>query len=95
MSIQIRQTILAADDSDRDMNVVSGALCHRYEDKAFARIVYTESHDEVANGRARIPEEIAPGQADSYFFAQTFAPGRGDGNGCTWDSHALSGAGVS
>ena len=33
----------------------------------FERVIYTESHDEVANGQARVPEEIQPGEADSYF----------------------------
>ncbi|MFN8441864.1 MAG: alpha-amylase family glycosyl hydrolase [Caldilineaceae bacterium] len=63
----IRQAVVTMNDGDRNMQAVSNALCHRYEDKAFARVVYTESHDEVANGKARIPEEIAPGAADSYF----------------------------
>ena len=49
------------------MESVRNAILHSYEGKAFARIIYTESHDEVANGKARIPEEISPGQADSYF----------------------------
>jgi 1,4-alpha-glucan branching enzyme len=31
------------------------------------RVVYTESHDEVANGNSRVPEEIWPGNADSWF----------------------------
>jgi 1,4-alpha-glucan branching enzyme len=30
-------------------------------------VIYTESHDEVANGKARIPEMIYPGHADSYW----------------------------
>ncbi len=33
---------------------------------AFKRIIYTESHDEDANGSARVPEEIWPGYADSW-----------------------------
>jgi 1,4-alpha-glucan branching enzyme len=31
------------------------------------RVIYTESHDDVANGHARVPEEIWPGNADSWF----------------------------
>ena len=34
---------------------------------AFSRVIYTESHDDVANGRSRLPEEIAPGDADSWW----------------------------
>ena len=40
------------------------------EGDAFKRIIYTESHDEVANGKARVPEEIAPGEADTLFARQ-------------------------
>jgi 1,4-alpha-glucan branching enzyme len=29
-------------------------------------VIYTESHDEVATGKARLPEEIWPGKADSW-----------------------------
>ena len=36
------------------------------DDDAFARVIYTESHDEDANGKARVPEEIWPGYADSW-----------------------------
>ena len=63
----IRQVILTPEDGDRDLEKVRDAILHRYEDKAFARVIYTESHDEVANGKARIPQEISPGKADSYF----------------------------
>ena len=34
---------------------------------AFSRVVYTESHDDVANGRVRLPEEIRPGDAASWW----------------------------
>ena len=30
-------------------------------------MIYTESHDEVANGQTRVPEAIAPGDADSWW----------------------------
>jgi 1,4-alpha-glucan branching enzyme len=46
---------------------VKSAIEQRYNGDAFERVVYTESHDEVANGRARVPEEIWPGNATSYF----------------------------
>ena len=49
------------------MHAVRDALEHRYDGDAFERVIYTESHDEVANGKARVPEEIWPGNADSYF----------------------------
>ena len=39
----------------------------RYDGDAFKRVVYTESHDEVANGKARVPEEIWPGNSHHWF----------------------------
>ena len=59
----IRHAIIAPNDHDRDMNAVAAALTHRYNHDAFERVVYTESHDEVANGKARVVQEIA-GQDD-------------------------------
>lgn len=62
----IRSVIIPSDDQFRDMETVVKAIQFPPED-AFKRIIYTESHDEVANGRARIPEEVWPDNADSYF----------------------------
>jgi 1,4-alpha-glucan branching enzyme len=63
----IRQAIIAPDDAARDLNAVRDAICHSFDNDAFRRVVYTESHDEVANGKARVPEEIWPGQVGSWF----------------------------
>ena len=63
----VRQAVISRDDSQRDLGAVSRAIEHRYESDAFERVIYTESHDEVANGRARVPEEIWPGKVDSWF----------------------------
>jgi 1,4-alpha-glucan branching enzyme len=56
----IREVLIAADDAARHMATVAHALGHHYNGDPFQRVVYTESHDEVANGKARIPHEIAP-----------------------------------
>jgi 1,4-alpha-glucan branching enzyme len=63
----IREAIIFSNDSWRDMYKVRDALSHRYNTDAFERVIYTESHDEVANGKARVPEEIWPGNAASWF----------------------------
>jgi 1,4-alpha-glucan branching enzyme len=63
----IRQAVILRDDNLRDAGEVSKAIEHRYDEDAFKRIIYTESHDEIANGRARVPEEIWPGKVDSWF----------------------------
>ncbi|MDZ5696750.1 alpha-amylase family glycosyl hydrolase [Chelativorans sp. M5D2P16] len=56
----IRQVLITGDDEARHMATVAHALQHSYNGDPFQRVVYTESHDEVANGRARVPHEIAP-----------------------------------
>jgi 1,4-alpha-glucan branching enzyme len=63
----VRQAVIVYDDRPRDLGAVSGAIEHRFDQDAFKRIIYTESHDAVANGRARVPEDIWPGKADSWF----------------------------
>ena len=37
---------------------LAGAIAHTYDGQATRRVIYTESHDEVANGKQRIPEMI-------------------------------------
>jgi len=61
----VRAALCAGDDAWRDMNAVRDAILHRYYLDAFERVIYTESHDEVANGKARVPEEVDPGSASS------------------------------
>jgi 1,4-alpha-glucan branching enzyme len=63
----VRQAIVAQDDGARRMSAVRDAIVHRYGADACARVIYTESHDEVANGHERVPEEIWPGNAGSWF----------------------------
>ena len=63
----VRQAIITARDEDRDVAAVAEAITFRYNGDAFERIVYTESHDEVANGKARVPEEISPGHGGNLF----------------------------
>jgi 1,4-alpha-glucan branching enzyme len=66
---KVRDAIIAPDDSSRDMAALGDAVAQRYNGNAFERVVYTESHDEVAQtaGQARVPELIWPGNADSFF----------------------------
>jgi 1,4-alpha-glucan branching enzyme len=63
----VRQAVIVRDDASRDLGAVSKAIEHRFDSDAFKRVIYTESHDEIANGRARVPEEIWPGNVDSWF----------------------------
>ncbi|QDT09261.1 alpha-amylase family glycosyl hydrolase [Planctomycetes bacterium K23_9] len=63
----IRDVLTVADDADRDMQKVCDALHHNYNMDAFQRVIYTESHDEVANGKSRVPTEIDSENGDDRF----------------------------
>ncbi|GAA3933289.1 alpha-amylase family glycosyl hydrolase [Hymenobacter algoricola] len=63
----LRDALTAPHDADRNLAAVAQTLGQRYNDDAFQRIIYTESHDEVANGKSRVAEEIMPGEAASWF----------------------------
>ena len=63
----IREALTAPHDADRDMQAVAQGLTQLYNDNAFRRVIYTESHDEVANGKSRVPEEIMPGDAAHWY----------------------------
>ena len=56
-------------DQDRDLQAIAAAIQHRYNGDGLQRVIYTESHDEVAtrNGKRRLPEDIDPGHADSWY----------------------------
>lgn len=63
----VRRAIIGMNDADRDMWSIRDALYHCYNGNTLQRVIYTESHDEVANGHSRVPEEIWPGNAASWF----------------------------
>ncbi len=63
----IRTAVIEANDQYRDMWAVRDAITHSYNGDATQRVIYTESHDEVANGKSRVPEEIWPGNATSWY----------------------------
>jgi 1,4-alpha-glucan branching enzyme len=54
----VRELAAAPLDEHRSMAKLTEALAFRYDDNAFHRVVYSESHDEVANGKQRVPSEI-------------------------------------
>ncbi|TLV02630.1 alpha-amylase family glycosyl hydrolase [Dyadobacter luticola] len=71
----VRDAIITANDQDRDMNKVVDAIMYRYNTDSFQRIIYTESHDEIANGQARVAEEIADGDVDNWYSKKRAALG--------------------
>ena len=62
----LRRALAVPDDAERSMVEVARVVAGDYAGDALRRVIYTESHDEVANGRMRLPEQIWPGGADSW-----------------------------
>jgi 1,4-alpha-glucan branching enzyme len=61
------------------MGDVQDAITHLYNGWDTQRVIYTESHDEVgqSSGKSRVPEQIWPGNADSYYSKKRSALGAG------------------
>jgi 1,4-alpha-glucan branching enzyme len=62
----IRAAVINSQDEQRSLAAIRDALCYRYNDDAFDRVIYSESHDEVANGKQRVPQEINPGDPKGW-----------------------------
>jgi 1,4-alpha-glucan branching enzyme len=62
----VRAAVIVSEDEQRNLDAVVAALRNRYDGDAFKRVAYSESHDEVANGKARLPTEIAPASTDGF-----------------------------
>lgn len=63
----IREAVIVASDEWRSMQAVAGAIQFRYNIDSFERVIYSESHDEVANGKARVPQEVDGGDARGFY----------------------------
>ena len=73
----MRSNLVQMDDHNRSMDDVPRAIRFRYNEDAIQRVVYTESHDEVANGKARIPQEINSDDTAGYFARKRSTLGAG------------------
>lgn len=73
----VRAAITTMEDESRDMEAVAEAITKYYNGDHVHRVIYTESHDEVANGKTRIPEEIWPGRVGSWFSKKRSTLGAG------------------
>ncbi len=63
----IRDAVINSDDRYRSLDSVRNALENRYNDNPFQRIVYSESHDETANGKSRVTSQIDPHDPASWY----------------------------
>jgi 1,4-alpha-glucan branching enzyme len=53
-------------DDGRDLGVIQGVLQGSYAGDPFARLLFTEDHDTVGNGGARLPSRIDPADPQSF-----------------------------
>lgn len=63
----LRDPIVTQEDDRRDMGAVRKALEGGFGGDMVQRVVYIESHDEVANGKARVAHEIWPDNTEHWF----------------------------
>lgn len=63
----IREAVTLSEDEHRNMDAVRAAIEANHNSDPFQRVVYSESHDEVANGKARIPTEVMADDPNHYF----------------------------
>ncbi len=63
----IRQAIIPSDDNSRDMNAVQTAIQSNVGGGSNTRVIYTESHDDVKQGKGRVPDDIWPGNSGSWY----------------------------
>jgi 1,4-alpha-glucan branching enzyme len=71
--------LTASDDTSRNMLDIRDAIIHQYNGWDTQRVIYTESHDEVgaSSGKSRVPEQIYPGNAGSYWSKKRSTLGAG------------------
>lgn len=62
----VRSILITLYDEDRNMDDLAKALVSQYNGNYYSRVIYTESHDEVANGKARVTTEIASDDPTGY-----------------------------
>jgi 1,4-alpha-glucan branching enzyme len=65
-SYALTSAVLGADDGARNIAGVRDALYGRYNGDPFQRVIYTETHDTVGNGGARLPSRIDPKDPQSF-----------------------------
>jgi 1,4-alpha-glucan branching enzyme len=64
---RIRETIIAASDENRSLESIRNAIEGSFNGDPFQRVIYSESHDDVANGQSRISSEIDPRNPGSWY----------------------------
>lgn len=64
---QVDDQVVKLSDGERDMYAVKDAILHNIDGDPFSRVIFTQSHDEVANGKAYLESMIDPANPGSYW----------------------------
>jgi 1,4-alpha-glucan branching enzyme len=66
---RMREVLVAGRDEERDTDTIRAQVGRVFDGDPLARVVYTESHDEVAssNGKRRLTADITPGDPASWY----------------------------
>src|SRR5207244_759711 len=62
----LTSAVIGPDDGQRNIGAVRDALLGRYNGDPFQRVIYTETHDTVGNGGARLPSRIDGADPGSF-----------------------------
>lgn len=73
----IRRALTATEDDGRELGEVIEAITHRFNADALERVIYTESHDEVSNGKTRLTEAISPNDGTNFYAKKRSTLGAG------------------
>jgi 1,4-alpha-glucan branching enzyme len=63
----LRSTLVTLNDENRSMSDIAKIIEFNYNSDFIQRVIYSDSHDQDANGQARIVQEIDPKNAAGYF----------------------------
>jgi len=63
----VRDLVIQPLDQARSIQKLIGAVNGSYNGDPFERVIYSESHDEVANGSARVTSEVDAAIPDSWY----------------------------
>ncbi|MDF1752949.1 MAG: alpha-amylase family glycosyl hydrolase [Verrucomicrobiales bacterium] len=71
----VREVLTTQEDANRNLDDIVSAITFTYNGDPFQRVVYTESHDEVANGKSRVPTEVDEYDQEGYWARKRSALG--------------------
>ena len=90
----VRAAVIAPNDEQRSLDSIRGAIEARFNGDPFQRVIYSESHDEVANGKCPRPFGNRYPRSRQLVRTETHDLGGGPGAHGAGHPDAVSGTGV-